>query len=249
MKSVQRGFGIFRVSLLVPFLAGVFVGLSILTLQQASSKNVRADSKHVPAQRPIVVFFGDSITEQASVGWIGHLSNWWSRKVDVFNRGFSGYNSRWALTMIQDICDLRPDLITIFFGANDAVDSSTLQYVSLEEYKQNLREMIRTLRTKLPSTKMILITPPPIWEPSLELFNREKGKTLLRDRTNERTRTYAEACKQVSMEESVPVIDLWSEMGATLDSRADYLIDGLHLNEMVRSICTIDCFAILHQFI
>lgn len=49
--------------------------------------------------RKRAVLFGDSITQQGygidgEEGWVAMLSDWWSRKVDVFNRGFSGYNSR-----------------------------------------------------------------------------------------------------------------------------------------------------------
>jgi len=231
MNQIKANRGFFRASIIVPFLAGVFVSTSLLTLRRVIFDQSDKKGKETMRQRPVVVCFGDSITEHAAVGWVGHLSHWWSRKVDILNRGFSGYNSRWALIMIQDICDLRPDLVTIFFGANDAVDSSTLQYVPLEEYKRNLKEMVKKIRANSASTSIILITPPPIWEPSLEEFNRGKGKALLRDRTNERTQTYAEACKQVAMEENLPAIDLWQELGATLDSRANFLIDGLHLNE------------------
>ncbi len=39
---------------------------------------------------------------------------------------------------------------------------------------------------KLPGVPVILITPPPIWEEKLQYFNKEKGKTMLIDRTNER---------------------------------------------------------------
>lgn len=38
----------------------------------------------------------------------------------------------------------------------------------------------------LPSTLIVLITPPPIWEDKLSEMNALKGKALLLDRTNER---------------------------------------------------------------
>lgn len=45
-------------------------------------------------------------------------------QVDVVNRGFGGYNTRWALHMLPEILHgMSADntlLVTIFFGANDA---------------------------------------------------------------------------------------------------------------------------------
>jgi lysophospholipase L1-like esterase len=37
--------------------------------------------------------------------------------MDVLNRGYSGYNSRWALTVLDDaVVQLKPDLVVLFFG-------------------------------------------------------------------------------------------------------------------------------------
>ena len=48
--------------------------------------------------RKLVVLFGDSITEGGfdveHLGWACHLASAYSRKVDVVNRGLSGYNTR-----------------------------------------------------------------------------------------------------------------------------------------------------------
>lgn len=46
------------------------------------------------------------------------------RQVDVANRGFGGYNSRWGLKLLQQVLAQsdarRVALLTIWFGANDA---------------------------------------------------------------------------------------------------------------------------------
>lgn len=48
-------------------------------------------------------------------------------QADVINRGFGGYNTRWALHMVDElIASHRPQgvkLVTVFFGANDAAHS------------------------------------------------------------------------------------------------------------------------------
>jgi hypothetical protein len=33
-------------------------------------------------------------------GWLAQLQHLYARRADVIGRGFSGYNSRWALTMV-----------------------------------------------------------------------------------------------------------------------------------------------------
>eukprot|EP00397_Hematodinium_sp_SG-2012_P062470 GEMP01084428.1.p1 GENE.GEMP01084428.1~~GEMP01084428.1.p1 ORF type:complete len:217 (+),score=42.22 GEMP01084428.1:72-722(+) len=50
---------------------------------------------------PEIILFGDSITQQSfsidNGGWGARLSDHFSRRADVLNRGFSGYTTRWAL--------------------------------------------------------------------------------------------------------------------------------------------------------
>jgi lysophospholipase L1-like esterase len=56
--------------------------------------------------RPTILLFGDSITEFAfgangEVGWASLLSSAYSRRADVLSRGFSGYNTKHALGVLQ----------------------------------------------------------------------------------------------------------------------------------------------------
>ncbi|CAN0465067.1 unnamed protein product [Hapterophycus canaliculatus] len=61
------------------------------------------------------------------LGWLSLLAHWWERRFDVVNRGFSGYNTRWLMPLVEKI--FVPDrdgnapvkLVTIFLGANDCV--------------------------------------------------------------------------------------------------------------------------------
>lgn len=77
--------------------------------------------------RPQFVCFGDSITQRGfSSGWTSLLADAYQRRADVINRGYSGYNSRWALHLLDHVFPQPtasvppPRLATIFFGANDA---------------------------------------------------------------------------------------------------------------------------------
>lgn len=179
------------------------------------------------------ILFGDSITQEgsdpAAQGWVASLTAYWIRRVDVVNRGFGGYTSRWGLKLFdQVVLEQQPDILFLFFGANDAVVAEHIQHVPLIEYQENLRTMVR--RAQSASIFTFLLTPPPVYEPVLERRNKENGKHLLNDRINSNTQLYVEACEEVGKEFGVPVIDNWTTMGGASAERADFLRDGLHLN-------------------
>ena len=66
----------------------------------------------------------------------------WFRRVDVINRGFSGYNTKWGLMVIDAVMKETPDIVFICFGANDAIDETIAQHVSLNNYEKNINDMI-----------------------------------------------------------------------------------------------------------
>jgi hypothetical protein len=71
----------------------------------------------------------------------------------VFNRGYGGYNTRWAKHLMRDLfpeTEGGHTLVLVFFGANDAADATLQprQHVPLAEYTANLLEMVTYLRTK-----------------------------------------------------------------------------------------------------
>ncbi|VFV29820.1 isoamyl acetate-hydrolyzing [Lynx pardinus] len=76
---------------------------------------------------PRVLLFGDSITQFSfqQGGWGASLADKLVRKCDVLNRGFSGYNTRWAKIILPRLIKKgtgldSPVAVTIFFGANDS---------------------------------------------------------------------------------------------------------------------------------
>lgn len=100
--------------------------------------------------RKKVVMFGDSITQHgfsSEDGWVAGMADWWTCRIDVLNRGFSGYNTKWALKMVDSVViSERPDLVFVFFGANDAVDPSEMQHVSLQTYRSNMIKIVTKLK-------------------------------------------------------------------------------------------------------
>ncbi|KAG0495905.1 hypothetical protein HPP92_000596 [Vanilla planifolia] len=190
--------------------------------------------------RPKVVLFGDSITEECFVegGWGSALANHFSRTADVVLRGYSGYNTRWALKIVEramdGICAVgdQPLALTVFFGANDASlpdRSSGFQHVPLLEYQGNLRSIISYFRDCWPATKIVLITPPPIDEDGRLRNPFEDNASDLPERTNDSACAYAKACLAVAAECNVPVIDICSKMQEYPDWQKSFLRDGLHL--------------------
>ncbi|KAK4479345.1 hypothetical protein RD792_014857 [Penstemon davidsonii] len=197
--------------------------------------------------RPQIVLFGDSITQQsfASGGWGAAIADSYSRKADVVLRGYSGYNTRWALFLLNRLFPLGsgtpPVAVTIFFGANDAAligGTGERQHVPIEEYKDNLRKIVRHIKNNSPDTLIVLITPPPIdlqgrREHARSLYG-DKASTVP-DRTNEESGLYAEQCVSLAKELGLPSINLWSKMQETEDWQK-FLSDGLHLTPQGNAI-------------
>ena len=65
------------------------------------------------------------------------------------NRGFSGYNSRHCLMVLDKAVIVEnPDLVIVCIGANDALDPSlNRQYVSLDQFISNLKQIVLELRS------------------------------------------------------------------------------------------------------
>ncbi|CAI5966714.1 unnamed protein product [Closterium sp. NIES-64] len=158
-------------------------------------------------------------------------------RVDVVLRGYSGYNTRWALFLLPklfpkgDTSIPPPALVTVFFGANDAAlpgRTSGKQHVPIPEFKENLRVIVTHLQSLGPNVRVVLITPPPVDEPGRMEF----AKNVLANtatRTNEFTGKYAGAVREVAEAcGGVPVIDLWTVLQQQPTWQA-LLSDGLHL--------------------
>lgn len=170
----------------------------------------------------------------------------YTRKLDVLNRGFSGYNTDWALPILrqllptveqqkQQACSI--SLLTIFFGANDASLTFHPQHVPIGRYKSNVKAMVDMVRNPdspfyNPRMRVILITPPPLNEVQWSKHTTEQGGKL--NRSSESAHRYANCTKDVGKELNIPVADLWSEIMNKSNNEgqdlSNYLLDGLHLN-------------------
>ncbi|KAJ5238489.1 GDSL Lipase/Acylhydrolase family protein [Penicillium chermesinum] len=170
------------------------------------------------------ILFGDSITQMSNnqdIGFGFHpaLQEAYSRKLDIINRGFSGYTTAHAIQVFPrffpspEVASVR--LMTVFFGANDAAVPGHPQHVPLEQYKENLKKIIQHPATRAQGPRILIITPPPVNEYQLEFFDKSKDIPHP-SRTAAITKTYAQAAKEVAAALNVPVVDIWSAlMGST----------------------------------
>lgn len=221
---------------------------NLYTIKQA------ADYNHLNqhSYRGQIILFGDSITQRSFnssvMGFGAQLSDFYQRRYDVINRGFSGYNTRLCLEIFQDIIGgtvrkVNPEmeLVVIFLGANDAVlpdDEKSWQHVPLEEYSLNLESMIRILNYNFPKLQVLLTTPPPMVAASLDAVgNSQTGYLYPKNRNPTITRLYRNEVMRLGYEFNIPVFDTWAEiLGPGLEYDRGlvdkYFLDGLHYSSM-----------------
>ncbi|KAF2732116.1 SGNH hydrolase [Polyplosphaeria fusca] len=199
------------------------------------------------------LLFGDSITQDASnqqrgFGFAAALQHAYIRRLDVVNRGLSGYNTRQALKVLPAIIpspeQARIRFLAVFFGANDAAvpHSETKQHIPLDEYKANLRKILTHPAVTAHNARIILVAPPPVNEHLFDPVNRVAAGT----------KQYADAAVQIGVELSVPVVNLWEafmvktgweadqwKIGQPIpgslnvaqnDALVELMYDGLHFN-------------------
>jgi lysophospholipase L1-like esterase len=191
------------------------------------------------------LLLGDSITQQAfsqdrGTAFGAALSDAYIRRLDIINRGLSGYNTRQALQVLPQIIPppshARIRLMTIFFGANDARLPNTpggpQQHIPIEEFRQNLRAIVNhPLVRAHPDIGLILITPPPVDERKSLSCDKVKDPKCgdVHRRRAPVTAAYAQAVRDLGRETDLPVIDLWTAMIAKAGGTApgdDDLIVG-----------------------
>lgn len=176
-----------------------------------------------------MIGLGDSLTQRAEAegGWMGLLRDSLSRRGDVLNRGFSGYNSRQLLFVLDQFIQNgtwpSSDVVLLCIGANDASKHHP-QHIGIEEYKKNVRDIIERLEgiTRL----IVLITPPTLHEESYNEYCEENDKERY-SRENKVTQIYANACGEIAKEEDILFCDMFK---AFENTSAEYFSDGLHFS-------------------
>ncbi|KAF2623019.1 SGNH hydrolase [Macroventuria anomochaeta] len=162
------------------------------------------------------LLFGDSITQSDGDPTLGFscyqaLQHDYSRRIDFVKRGFSGYNTVNALSILPRIIPNpeqgRVRLISIFFGPNDiSLPDTTGQHVPLQVFEENLRRLVEHPKIQAhENIRVLLITPPPIDEWGFDHWD-EPGRSA---RTAVTAQQYAVGVKNAGEEMGVAVVDLW----------------------------------------
>ncbi|EUC28844.1 hypothetical protein COCCADRAFT_108059, partial [Bipolaris zeicola 26-R-13] len=199
----------------------------------------------------------DSFSQERGFAFAAALQAAYIRRLDVVNRGFSGYNSRQALQILPAIVPppshAKIRFMTVFFGANDASlpDAPNKQHIPLDEFKANLRAIVSHPCILAHAPRIILVAPPPMNEHLWWPRDQSSGYATV-SRLAETTKIYADAVVQLGAELQLPVLDLWKAFMSRTDfnvdawkpgdhvpgslalppsdALADLMYDGLHMN-------------------
>lgn len=181
------------------------------------------------------------------------LSHVFRRRADVFNRGLSGYSTKWMSSQFDRIkSELQeaPDvfMVVLLVGTNDSVLDGNPHHVGLDEFKNNLAKMVSEINTLSPFAAVMLVTPPPC---SLPLINGPNSKLSKsgRARSNESVEKYAAVVREVAGAPDNKQV-LLADLHANLSKAhvEDYLSDGVHLNGNGYKVLFVLIFQALEAF-
>lgn len=140
-------------------------------------------------------------------------NNGTKQTINVIRNGVGGDSVLRALKRSEDftgeiVDGLRPDIITILFGVNDALENDSMKFVSEHIFKINLQLLIKTIYMSNPETAVILLTPSYNDDGSVNKSCLDK---------------YAKKVKEVGAEFDIPVIDIHKKW-------MDHLVPGSENN-------------------
>ena len=137
-----------------------------------------------------ILLIGDSLTEwNFEKGWGSHLKDWYQTKGNVCNYGYAGWTSAQIKMEMPLITGAHrfPMICTILLGTNDCYFEG--QYVSPENFKQNIIHIIKHIRSFNNYAVILLITPPIC-------------------QLNNNIKKYVVKTREIAIEQSVPLVDL-----------------------------------------
>lgn len=165
-----------------------------------------------------IILFGDSITAGYEDGMTDFRLNEKIEAVfldiEVINAGIPGDTSRDGLQRIdQHVLTYHPDLVVVFFGANDV---SNKMGIDRKEYQHNMQQLVR----KIGVEKTILIGPP---FADQRIYETERPLKKLE--------AFNETVKSIADSYQVAYINLLEEM-LKGDSLSFLQADGLHFSPL-----------------
>lgn len=199
---------------------------------------------------PTLCFFGDSVTHGEFEFQNGFKESVWKpelvyhklladriretygKEITVINAGVGGDFSGDGLKRIQtDVLDKKPDFCCVMFGTND-VTNSRKGAKALDDYKQNLRQIIRMLRDE--NIEAALMTPGMLCSHGVRGFTgfwwfvHKYYESL---QTGGKMDAYAQGMRDMAKDLDVPLADVyakWKRMEADGVDTTSLLINGMN---------------------
>jgi len=160
------------------------------------------------------------------------LSNKTGNEIKVINAGVNGDITTTAIHRLKrDVLRHKPGYVTIMFGVNDAgyyrpVDDSMADTprVSDSDFKHNLKVIMKTIQKA--GAKPVLVTPVPM----NNAYAHKNFPAYLENGLNYLVDRYSDIIRDLSLQNSVPLIDVNRAFGA--DAKTDKFVpDGIHPNK------------------
>ncbi len=104
-----------------------------------------------------------------------------------------------------------PDIVVVLLGTNDARSDN---YQSIINFVADYKQLISEVQELESNPRIILVTPPPIFENKLDLHNENLVEGVI------------PGIQQVSHELGLNLVDLYTP----LDGHSEYFVDGVHPN-------------------
>lgn len=197
--------------------------------------------RSAPMNGPLrIVALGDSITNGVGLAGVKEaetfrdimrreLTERLGAKVEVVNAGVNGDIVTLAMGRLKrDVLDLKPDIVTIMFGGNEAgyyrpetKGFADTPRVDLKEFRATVTKIVDRIRAE--GSAVVLMTCPPMTERyggmHLETYQKHGINFLVKD--------YAQTMRDVAAEKGVELIDVYRSFEQN-PSRLKYFPDGLH---------------------
>ncbi|XP_027044424.1 isoamyl acetate-hydrolyzing esterase 1 homolog [Pocillopora damicornis] len=187
---------------------------------------------------PKLVLFGDSLTQQSfsEGGWGATLADYYQRKCDVLNRGFSGYTSAYNKFILPKVLqsDNNPKgsavAAIVLLGSNDAVCNETdPRGLTVEQYATNLMDILtQFMNDGMEASQLVLLTPPAVADDKYKECCAERDVPV--SLWDARVKPFAEKCVDVGKKLGVEVVDLY-KLFHEQPNWESFVSDGLHFSK------------------
>ncbi len=167
------------------------------------------------------VLFGDSLFAQAGKHRIIMFEEA-AQGYDFYNCAVGGWDTNDCVAKAPYIARLKPDLLIVSLGTNDA---APWKQVPLEKFKENIPKIFNAFE----GSRIIYFLPTPVDE--VKIASTDKNRSI------KEIKQYHDAAKSVCEAHEVEYIDSFTVFKPLLDSGVEYHIeDGVHFNDLAYEI-------------